>query len=123
MARPLLASVNADTSGTSPVVGGCHSQALWSHRYRFGCSRTVDPGCAVVIGCCSGQSARRSAGGLMTAQFANDMVRDQRNKPLLLVRLNEPFTTSNHEMKATTDTAPPASTAHTRRQPARRISR
>ena len=35
-----------------------------------------------------GHSVRSSAGGLITAQFANDIVRDQRNTPSLLVRLN-----------------------------------
>src|ERR1700731_4547596 len=42
-------------------------------------------------GCAAGQSACSSAGGLMIAQLANDMVRDHRNSPLLLVMLNWPY--------------------------------
>ena len=51
------------------------------------------------------------------------MVRDHRNSPLLLVRLNEPYTAANQDMYATTGSAPAASTAHARRQPARFASR
>ena len=36
----------------------------------------------------AGTASARSAGGLITAQFANDIVRDHRNTPSLLVRLN-----------------------------------
>jgi hypothetical protein len=36
----------------------------------------------------SGHSGTRFAGGLMIEQFANDIVRDHRNRPLLLVMLN-----------------------------------
>jgi len=35
---------------------------------------------------------------LITAQFANDMVRDHRNRPLLLVTLKEPCTAANQLM-------------------------
>src|SRR6266700_2609361 len=35
-----------------------------------------------------GHSGRSPAGGLITAQFANDIVRDHRYTPSLLVRLN-----------------------------------
>src|SRR6266478_62665 len=45
-----------------------------------------------------GQSGARSAGGLMMAQLANDMVRDQRNIPVLLVMLNWPKSTKNQSM-------------------------
>jgi len=42
-------------------------------------------------GWCSGHSGTRSAGGLMTAQMANDIVRDHRNSPVLLVMLSWPY--------------------------------
>jgi hypothetical protein len=58
----------------------------------------------------------------MTAQSANDMVRDHRNRPLLLVRLTEPQTAANQAMYAATGSAPAASAATAGRQPARRIS-
>jgi hypothetical protein len=51
------------------------------------------------------------------------MVRDHRNSPLLLVRLNEPCTAANQLMYASTGTAPASSEAPTRRHPAFRISR
>ena len=38
-----------------------------------------------------GQSGTRSAGGLMIEQLANNMVRDHRNNPVLLVMLSWPY--------------------------------
>ena len=38
-----------------------------------------------------GQSGTRSAGGLIIAQLANNIVRDHRNSPLLLVMLSWPY--------------------------------
>ena len=73
---------------------GCASfrhQAPGAHRYAAGVG---DPSMAGTdqgpagrggSGWRSGQSIRRAAGGLMTEQSANDMVRDHRNMPSLLV--------------------------------------
>src|SRR5215471_5860801 len=85
--------------------------------------RRAGSGCARWPGWASGQSARRSAGGLITAQLANDMVRDHRNSPLLLLRLNEPCTAANQLMYPTTGSTPASSEAPARRHPALLISR
>jgi hypothetical protein len=34
---------------------------------------------------------------LITEQFANDMVRDHRNSPLLLLRLKDPWAAANQQ--------------------------
>ena len=72
-------------------------QAPGSHRYSaglrsFSSAGTDQAGAGEVgwPGWFSGQSGTRLAGGLMTAQLANDMVRDHRNRPVLLVILSWP---------------------------------
>jgi hypothetical protein len=50
---------------------------------------------AAIRGPSGEHSARSSAGGLITAQFANDIVRDHRYTPSLLVRLNSCSWASN----------------------------
>src|SRR5215469_9392363 len=44
-ARELLAWLNAATSGTRSLEGGCHCQASWSHRYVLGRARFAATGC------------------------------------------------------------------------------
>ena len=69
-----------------------------------------------------GHSARSPAGGLITAQSANDIVRDHRYTPSLLVRLNCRSCTLNQAAYAATGSAPASSAASTVTRPARRIS-
>src|SRR6266700_2230413 len=121
-ARWLLARLNAAVSGTKPLGGCCHCHAWWFHRYRFGSGRFAGSACARPSGCTPGHSACRSAGGLITVQSANDIVRDHRNSPLLLLMLNEPCAASNQPMYATTGSAPATRPAAARRQPTRWIS-
>src|SRR5580698_4771586 len=49
-----------------------------------------------ILGPDGGHSTSSSAGGLITAQLANDIVRDQRNTPSLRVSVNWCSCTSNH---------------------------
>src|SRR5712692_1019690 len=122
-ARPLLALVNAEVSGTIPVEGGCHIQAVWVQRYAFGSGRLAGTGWLRLPGCAVGHSAFRSAGGLMTAQFAKDIVRDHRNSPLLLLRLKLPWAVENQNVYPATGATPASRAAPARRQPARMTTR
>src|SRR5436190_21674015 len=97
-ARELLALVNAAASGTRSFESGCHCQASWFHRYALGSGRLAGTGWDRIPGWAVGHSARRSGGGLTVPQSAKDIVRDHRNSPALLVRLNEPFAAANHDM-------------------------
>src|SRR5580658_10538790 len=71
--------------------------ACGSHRYCSGVrsfsSAPMDQAGAGPVGWSGwfcGHRGSRSAGGLITAQLANDIVRDHRNSPVLLVMLNCP---------------------------------
>src|SRR5438128_1419543 len=68
-----------------------------------------------------GHSGRSLTGGLITAQSANDIVRDHRYTPSLRVRLNWCSRASNQEAYATTGSSP-ASSAASAATPARRIT-
>ena len=71
----------------------------------------------------SGQSGTRSAGGLITAQLANDMVRDHRNSPVLLVMSNWPNSWKKNSAYPATGIANAARQAVKTFQPTRMISR
>src|SRR5579862_2413205 len=105
-------------------------QACGSHRYCSGVrsfsSAPIDQagaGPAVWSGWFCGHSGSRSAGGLMTAQLANDIVRDHRNRPVLLVMSNWPYSEKNRSMYPSSGTANAVTHAVTTRQPTRLISR
>src|SRR5437764_3338476 len=110
-ARALLAWVKAAVSGTNPECSCRHCQVRWFHRYRLGSSRLAGSGWARWPGWALGHSAWRSAGGRITAQFANDMVRDHRNMPLLLVMLTGPCTAANQPRYPATGITPASSAA------------
>ena len=69
-----------------------------------------------------GHSAGSATGGLITAQSANDIVRDHRYTPSLLVRLNWCSWMLNQALYAATGSAPASSAASTVTSPARRTS-
>jgi hypothetical protein len=80
-----------------PGWASCWYHAPAAHRYSAGVrsfiSALIDQAGAGPIGWSgwfSGHSATRSAGGLITAQLAKDMVRDHRNIPVLFVMLSWP---------------------------------
>src|SRR5450755_1514730 len=117
LARALLAVVNPAVSGTIPAALPCQSHARWSQRYTLGGSRAPPAGTPREDGCLPGQSARRFCGGLMTAQLANDMVRDHKNSPSLLVSPTLPVAAANHAMYPATGSRPAARAASAVRQP------
>src|SRR5690349_19120338 len=61
---------------------------------------------AAIRGPGGGHSARSATGGLITAQSANDIVRDHRYTPSLLVRLNWCWWMLNQALYAATGSAP-----------------
>ena len=77
---------------------------------------------AAIRGPGGGHRLRSLAGGLITAQSANDIVRDHRYTPSLLVRLNWCSCTLNQAAYPATGSAPASSAAATVTRPARRIA-
>ena len=71
----------------------------------------------------SGQSGASLAGGLMTEQLANNMVRDHRNSPLLSVMLSWPCSPKKMATYTTSGTTNAATQAARTFQPTRMISR
>src|SRR5579863_8319300 len=105
-------------------------QACGSHRYcsgirSFSSAPTDQAGADLVelSGWFCGHSGIRSAGGLMTEQLANDIVRDHRNSPVLLVMSNWPYSEKNRSMYPSSGTAKAVTHAVITRQPTRRTSR
>src|SRR5579859_2142163 len=107
----------------------CH-HTPGAHRYCDGVrsvtSAEIDQAGACPVGASgwfSRHNGTRSAGGLMIEQSANDMVRDHRKIPVLLVMLNCPVSLSNQLMYTTSGIANAVTHATTTRQPTRRSSR
>src|SRR5262252_8448111 len=122
-ARALLAGVKAAVSGTNPEPSCRHDQVRWFQRYHLGGSRRDGSGWARWPGWALGQSAWRPACGRITAQFTNDMDRDHRNMPLLLVMLKVPCTAANQPRYPAPGITPASSAAPALRQPTQRSSR
>ncbi|MGH3188559.1 MAG: hypothetical protein ACRDPY_11370 [Streptosporangiaceae bacterium] len=112
MARSAKFSASAFVRAENRPPGSRSSGEFPSQMYSEAASR----------GPAGGHKNRSPGGGLITAQSANDIVRDQRNTPSLLVSVNWCSCRSNHPAYPATGIAPAITAATKAVTPTRRTS-